>query len=256
MQDTSITEQSERKLLRRLEENDRLFLRRFCGLLEGIFRLLRALPEKWAELERAFRRKLTKFLVEEALDVFAIGEAHAALLCREKIKRFERRKLADFMPWFDRWKLTKVMDIDPKDFWLRPTEAIEAFKLRENMLAKDVGDVLWRDVRRIIDEHLAGTPRKETLAKLANLQAVTERRAELIVTTESTYADNRGRLSGFKKAGVDYVRFSAVLDLRTSPQCRSRHGKVRRLDSAELADNTPPLHGRCRSILCKCLFIN
>lgn len=257
MQGTSITEQNERKLLRRLEENDRLFLRRFCSLLDGTFRRIRSvlseeqLTEKVMAIKRAEERKLSKCLADEVTAVFAIGEAHATLLCREKFKRFEKNRLAVFIPWFiqKRKNLTELMNVDPKDFWLRPKEAIDAFKLRENLLAKDVNGTLWKDVRQIMAEHLDGTPRKDTLAKLDKLQDVTERRAELIVTTESTYAYNRGRLAGFKKAEVDYVRFSAVLDMRTSAQCKSRHGKVMRIDSADLADNTPPLHGRCRSIL-------
>lgn len=249
---------NETQLLRRLEENDRLFSCRFRTLLAGTFRRIRAVTgeaqpkEKLLAIERAEQRRLGIFLTDEVTAVFAIGEAHAALLCREKIKRFEEHKLSLFLPWFlnasDR-RLVDLMDVDPKDFWLRPKEAIEAFRLRENMLAKDVSGALWKEVRPILAEHFEGVSRKETLVKLEKLQGVTERRAELIVTTESTYAYNRGRLAGFKKAEVDYVRFSAVMDARTSPQCRSRHGKVMRLGSAELAGNTPPLHGRCRSIL-------
>lgn len=249
---------NETQLLRRLEENDRLFSCRFRTLLAGTFRRIRAVTgeaqpkEKLLAIERAEQRRLEKFLADEVTAVFAIGEAHAALLCREKIKRFEKHKLSLFLPWFlnasDR-RLVDLMNVDPKDFWLRPKEAIEAFRLRENMLAKDVSGALWKEVRPILAEHFEGVSRKETLVKLEKLQGVTERQAELIVTTESTYAYNRGRLAGFKKAEVDYVRFSAVMDARTSPQCRSRHGKVMRLGSAELAGNTPPLHGRCRSIL-------
>jgi hypothetical protein len=56
-------------------------------------------------------------------------------------------------------------------------------------------------------------------------------------------------VAGFHDAEVDYLRFSATIDDRTSPQCRSRHGLVLRMGSAELAANIPPLHGRCRSVL-------
>jgi SPP1 gp7 family putative phage head morphogenesis protein len=84
---------------------------------------------------------------------------------------------------------------------------------------------------------------------MTELAQVNYDRGELITTTESTYVYNRGRLAGFYDAEVDYLRFSAVLDGRTSSQCRSRHGLILRMGSAEMSANIPPLHGRCRSIL-------
>jgi SPP1 gp7 family putative phage head morphogenesis protein len=91
--------------------------------------------------------------------------------------------------------------------------------------------------------------RKDAEKAIAELLCVNMNRAELIVTTETTYAYNRGRLSSFHQNDVDYVRFSAVMDARTSPQCRSRHGLIMAMDDPRLPSNTPPLHGRCRSIL-------
>lgn len=96
---------------------------------------------------------------------------------------------------------------------------------------------------------MIGTSRDETESRIVDLLQDTQERASLITTTESTYAYNRGRLVSFKENDVDYVRFSAIRDGRTSEQCNSRHGLIMRLDDPRLADNTPPLHGRCRSVL-------
>jgi hypothetical protein len=58
-------------------------------------------------------------------------------------------------------------------------------------------------------------------------------------------------LETFRQAGdfVEYVQFLAILDSRTTAICESRHGRMMRLDSPELAANTPPLHYQCRSLL-------
>lgn len=45
------------------------------------------------------------------------------------------------------------------------------------------------------------------------------------------------------------MQFLAILDDRTTDICRARNGKIMRLDSEELAANTPPLHYWCRSVL-------
>ena len=45
------------------------------------------------------------------------------------------------------------------------------------------------------------------------------------------------------------VEFSAIMDDRTTEICSSRHGLVMRLDDARLAENTPPCHVNCRSML-------
>lgn len=238
----------EKELLRRLEENDRLFLRHFYSLLDDIFSQA-AKTTITAYMRKRTERDISELLQKEIVAVFALGEAHAALLCKDKMKKFAANKLSSFIPWFLKHNLAELPDVKTDWIWVRPEKAIEAFKQRENMLAHDINDKLWNEVKAIVNQQLEGMPRKEAVAKINALQEVTKKRAKLIVVTESTYAYNRGRLAGFAKAGVDYVRFSAIMDARTSQQCRSRHGKIMRLDSSDLAENIPPLHGHCRSIL-------
>lgn len=53
----------------------------------------------------------------------------------------------------------------------------------------------------------------------------------------------------YKKSGVEYVEFSAVIDERTSTICQMMDGTVFPIDSAEASEFRPPLHNNCRSRL-------
>ena len=60
-----------------------------------------------------------------------------------------------------------------------------------------------------------------------------------------------GSLVGMRETEgfVRGVRFSAILDERTSRMCRMRDGMTFRLEDPRLVGNTPPLHPNCRSVL-------
>lgn len=249
----------ERSLLKRLDEADRFFLRRYENYLEQVFSISEHVMEKrytmqqLAVLPLPVAGELGHMLTSHAQDLLAAGQAHAGILVQDLHRQYDTKKLADWQPWFlgegSYRKLASPIVIDPENFWLEPVAALDALGARESMLAHDVEGTLWVDVKEIMLNHLRGVSRKETIAALDDLSQVNLRRAELITTTEGTYAYNRGRLAGYHDAAVDYVMFSAVMDMRTSRQCLSRHGKVMRMDSADLANNVPPLHGRCRSVL-------
>jgi SPP1 gp7 family putative phage head morphogenesis protein len=128
-------------------------------------------------------------------------------------------------------------------------EAIAILKKRELVLAGEVESDLVTAIKEILLHYLAGTPLKSTQASIANILDHNMNRASLIVTTETTYAYNRGRLISYRENKVDYVRFSAIMDSRTSQICQSRQGLVMGMDDSDLSSNTPPLHGRCRSVL-------
>ncbi|MGG1600568.1 minor capsid protein [Paenibacillus naphthalenovorans] len=155
------------------------------------------------------------------------------------LKRHYRKasKLAMAPPSFTNFKVT-------------PVEAIEAMDVRENYIAGQVQDDLFDEIRQVIKDNLDDKLSRAQAERM--LQGILDDslgRASLIVTTETTYGVNRGRLTAFAEDGVDYVEFLGVRDDRQSEICRSRHGKIMRLDDPRLAENTPPLHGRCRSLL-------
>jgi len=185
--------------------------------------------------------QLARILSDHAVEIIAAGRAHAKLLTDELHQQYRKRSLADDYPGFD-FNYTD----DPK---VIPEKAIKAMESRSIYLAGDVDGSLLSGVKTIMVKYLNGSSRPEAEAALEKLLTSNEERSSLITTTETTYSYNRGRLAGFAENSVDYVRFSAIMDGRTSPICSSRHGLLMKMDDDRISANTPPLHGRCRSVL-------
>jgi len=183
---------------------------------------------------------LAPILANYAADIYSIGQAHAGLEVEGILKK-AGRKLAeeDFL----------LPNVPKFEIWIKPVEAIKALQARQLILAGDFEADLLTQTKQALMERLLGASRKDVEQRLQDVLRVNRNRAGLITTTETTYAYNRGRLAGFHAHGVDYVQFSAILDKRTSAQCRTRHGLIMVMDDPRLPANTPPLHGRCRSIL-------
>lgn len=82
---------------------------------------------------------------------------------------------------------------------------------------------------------------------------LTPHRIETIVRTNTTEAFNQGRLTEIMRPEMDdiveYVQYSAIMDTRTTPICKTLDGKVFRRDDPALQDFTPPNHYACRSVL-------
>lgn len=78
-------------------------------------------------------------------------------------------------------------------------------------------------------------------------------RLETILRTNVTDAYNQGRLSSIQDPEVApylaAVRYSSILDTRTTQCCQFLHGKLFRLNDPELLRFTPPNHFNCRSLL-------
>ncbi len=134
-------------------------------------------------------------------------------------------------------------------FWLYPERALSAIEQRQLILSGDVTSDIIGQIKQILTDKLYGASEQKIQERISGVLHSNIDRGELISITESTYYYNRGRLATYLEDQVEYVQFSAIMDGRTSEQCRSRHGLIMRADSEELADNIPPLHGRCRSIL-------
>jgi SPP1 gp7 family putative phage head morphogenesis protein len=233
-------DRAEKKLARELDRAEAKTLAQIEAWLREVISTLpwRGGPEALQSWQPQARMSLRRILTLHALSMFSLGRAHGKVLARLA----RERKLADY-------ELPEV-DLDlGKDEKFVPQKAMRALEARQLVLSGVFEADLVAGVKKALLSHLAGTPRRETEEEIRRVLQSSRNRASLIVTTETTYAYNRGRLVAFKEAGVDYVRFSAVMDARTSPQCRSRHGKVMRLDDPELPANTPPLHGNCRSVL-------
>lgn len=69
------------------------------------------------------------------------------------------------------------------------------------------------------------------------------------IDNEVTYLVNQERVQIFKYYGITKVQFKAVIDERTTEECREMNGKVFNIDDLVLGENLPPLHYNCRSII-------
>lgn len=131
-----------------------------------------------------------------------------------------------------------------------PEEIMSLLLQRAEILSNDVSQEGVSRVMLGLQRYIDGTyNRAEAERVISEVKKGIANRASNIVTTETTYFYNRARLTSFKEERVDYVQFSAILDLRTSTICKSRHGLIMAMNDRRLGHNVPPLHGRCRSLL-------
>lgn len=88
-------------------------------------------------------------------------------------------------------------------------------------------------------------------AEIKKTLKVASARAETIARNELTYAYNTARVQVFQQSSlVTHVRFISILDARTTQICSSRNGMIVPMaDAMAIAQNRPPLHHRCRSLL-------
>jgi len=90
-------------------------------------------------------------------------------------------------------------------------------------------------------------------AVIVDEQPLAPWRLQALVRTTTTEAYNHGRLTEFLDPKmskiIEGVRYTAILDSRTTPFCRYMHGRVFRLTDPDLASFVPPNHWNCRSMI-------
>jgi SPP1 gp7 family putative phage head morphogenesis protein len=227
----------ERYIKQFLDEQEKRLLVKFDAWIENVFASIPvgATEEQIHQFHLTQPAALSRLLKQHARHMLMAGQAHGDAEAKDLQRRFGFR-LADY----------PTININEG---FTPEEAIRVLDARELVLAGDVEATVVKEIKAILLRHLAGTSPQATQEAIEDLKGMTMQRAALITITESTYAYNRGRLISYRENNVDHVRFSAILDARTSTVCRSRHGLVMRMDDGSLGANTPPLHGHCRSVL-------
>lgn len=68
-----------------------------------------------------------------------------------------------------------------------------------------------------------------------------------LIRTETNYFQNQAELQSYMDEGIEYYRYMAMLDSRTSEMCEKLHDTIFRIDEAIVGENYPPLHPNCRS---------
>lgn len=134
-----------------------------------------------------------------------------------------------------------------------PERAVKWIDRWTDYFGDDYYDGLTAEVVRVLRDALEeGLSEPEIMERLKTVLIDTNQgRLRTIARTNSTTAYNQGRLEQFGEDPefVPAVEYVAILDDRVTDECESRHGKIFFIGSDELADNTPPLHYNCRSIL-------
>ena len=136
------------------------------------------------------------------------------------------------------------------------SKSVEAV-LRTPWSGKNYSTRIWKNQKQLAqviqDEVVASVHRGEDVRKVsrrvAEKMGVGLSNAQRLVRTELNYVHNQAALDSIRDAEMDYFRFVATLDSRTSTMCREHDGKIYPIDAADTGENIPPLHPRCRSII-------
>lgn len=120
-----------------------------------------------------------------------------------------------------------------------------------NVFDEDVLEKAKGIIQQSLEEGLHYKDVIKLLQQSEEFRNFTEQRVKTIALTETTKGYNKGRLEQFKSNSdfVQAVQYSAVLDKRTTPLCRSLHGKIIALDNPLVNVYLPPNHFNCRSII-------
>jgi SPP1 gp7 family putative phage head morphogenesis protein len=212
------------------------------------------------QIPEQFTKKLSRTLREAYAYGYWLNHLYVEELKAAKSGYRYRGKVSlSDMPGEDELReiLQKFMDNGVSDEWdaVIPQEAIDWLKDYVPKLSGNLGAAVSQKVNEVIRSSMqSGSTLKERMTALREsapeLSRMSEARIEAIARTEVTRASTLGSLVSMKRNDdVIGVEFSAVMDDRTTEICSDRHGLVMRLDDPRLAENTPPLHINCRSML-------
>lgn len=94
---------------------------------------------------------------------------------------------------------------------------------------------------------LTGKRQEEMAREIANKYATGAFEARRLVRTESNFVSGQMQMAAYEECDAEKYEFVAVLDLRTSEQCRELDGKVFLVKDAMPGKNINPMHPFCRS---------
>ena len=94
---------------------------------------------------------------------------------------------------------------------------------------------------------LTGKRQEEMAREIANKYATGAFEARRLVRTESNFVNGQMQMAAYEECDAEKYKFVAVLDLRTSEQCRELDGKVFLVKDAVPGKNINPMHPFCRS---------
>jgi len=120
---------------------------------------------------------------------------------------------------------------------------------------KNYSERIWNNTQGLAKElkeqlilgFLTGKTEGDMAYELANKYATGAFEARRLIRTESNFVNGQMQLAAYEECDAEQYEFVAVLDLRTSPQCRELDGKVFYTKDAKQGVNMNPMHPFCRS---------
>lgn len=142
-----------------------------------------------------------------------------------------------------------------------PSKSLEDV-LRDRWSGKNYSERIWKNQKllgqTLKQEMVTAVHRGESVEavskRIAQRMNVSTKNATRLVRTELNYVENRAALDSIRVSGMDYYRFIATLDNRTTPICREHDGRIVSVEEASPGDNLPPLHPNCRSTIAGSLY--
>ena len=116
---------------------------------------------------------------------------------------------------------------------------------------------IWTNQQKLAqtlkDTVFSGVHRGLSVPKMSKMiqqrMNVGKNEATRLVRTELNYIHNQANLASIEDSGLEFYKFVATLDSRTSQKCRSHDGSIIPVEEASPGDNLPPLHPHCRSTI-------
>lgn len=138
-------------------------------------------------------------------------------------------------------KLKQILSSD----WSGATWSDRLWKDRE-LVGKKLTDILERGM-------VQGTSLQKMSRELKQVTGQSFNNAFRLIRTETSFIDTQVTFEGYEQArielGLEYYKYDAHLDSRTSMICREMDGKIFKITEKEIGVNAPPLHPNCRSTI-------
>lgn len=136
-----------------------------------------------------------------------------------------------------------------------PLKAEISALLRSQWQGSNYSSRIWKNAeslsqglkKELLIGLLAGKSDREVAEAIEQRFGAGKYNSRRLVRTESAFFHGQMELKSYQEADVEYYRFVAVLDLRTSEKCQGQDGKIRLVSEAVEGVTYPPLHPWCRS---------
>lgn len=136
-----------------------------------------------------------------------------------------------------------------------PSEAEISSLLRSRWEGGSFSSRIWNNTQslsqglktELLVSLLSGRSDRETAEAIAKRFEAGKYNSRRLVRTESAFFHGQMELKSYEEADVEWYRFVAVLDLRTSSKCQHQDGKTYKVSEAVTGVTYPPLHPWCRS---------